>query len=481
MALKTRQEYRAALASLRPNIYKFGRAVTDVTADPLTRRVVESHSRAYDGAHDPRRCELFTCRSSLSGATVHRWNSLCVSADDLVSAARFKREMFRLTGTCTGGACVGWNALGALWAVTFEVDAVRGTCYHERLRRWALEAEEAGWMVAGALTDAKGNRSLPPASQPAHYLRVVDEDSGGIVVRGCKAMIAGVAASHQVLVMPGTTCREADRDFAVAFAVPRDAEGLTVVETRRPSDGRELEAGFDVPETGITQAFLLFRDVYVPLDRVFLLREPEFTAGLIRYFTANYRAGIGACVAGQGDVMIGAAVLMARANGLPGRVFRDRLVEMAVNNETTFGLGVGAVALGRPHPSGVWLADPLTAHVNKVLVSRLPQETRRLCQEIAGGVVETGCLPSSADLDSPEYGLDLREALAGAVDGETRARAARLAEWLTVGAGVPGCMHGGGSPDGARAVIRSLLCLDACAELARTLAGIDAPVPEPEA
>ncbi|MDQ7793368.1 MAG: 4-hydroxyphenylacetate 3-hydroxylase N-terminal domain-containing protein [bacterium] len=480
MTLKTREDYRAALAALRPNIFKFDRPVADVTADPLTRRSVESHCRAYDGAHDPALRDLFTCRSPLSGDVVHRWNSLSFSPEALVANARLKRELYRQTGTCTGAACVGWNGINTLWAVTHEVDQSLGTGYQGRLRDWALQAESRGWMVAGALTDAKGDRSRPPSQQPAHYLRVVGETAEGIVVRGYKVMIAGVAACHEILVLPGAALREADHDHAVAFALPRDADGLTVVEARRPSDGRELEDHPDVPATGITQAFLIFNDVVVPRERVFLCREHRFTANLIRYFTANYRACIGACVAGQGDVMAGAAVLMARANGLSSRVFRDKLVEMAVNNETTYALGIGAITLGERHPSGVWLADSLTAHVNKVQVSRLPYETKRLCQEIGGGIAETGCLPSAADLASPVYGHALREALTAAVPGEVRARAARLVEWLTIGAGVPGCMHGGGSPDGARLIVRALTPFDGYANLASALAGIDSPVPEPE-
>ena len=138
-------------------------------------------------------------------------------------------------------------------------------------------------------------------------------------------------------------------------------------------------------ETGITQAFLIFQDVFVPMERVFLCGEYQYAGNVIRYFTANYRACIGACVAGQGDVMIGAAVLIARANGLSAKTFESRITEMAVNNETTFGLGIGAMALGRRHPAGVWISNSLLAHTNKVQVATLPYVTKRICQEIGAG------------------------------------------------------------------------------------------------
>ena len=95
-------------------------------------------------------------------------------------------------------------------------------------------------------------------------------------------------------------------------------------------------------------------------------------------------------------------------------------------------------------------------------------------------MVETGCFPSYRDFSDPNYGKLVQKYIkAGACSAETRARAARLSEWLTLGAGVPGCMHGGGSPDGARLVVRSLLPLEDYARMAGKLAGIKEEIPEP--
>ena len=334
-----------------------------------------------------------------------------------------------------------------------------------------------------ALTDAKGNRRLKPHQQSDldSNLRIVKTKKDGIVIRGAKLMICGTAASEEIFLLPGSVYREPDRDFALACVVPRDIEGLTIVETRRPSDERELSDGFDIPtETGITQAYLIFEDVFVPNERIFLAGEYQHTADIIGRFTATYRACIGACVAGQGDVMVGAAALIARANGLSTNVFREKTTQMEINNETTFAVGIGAIALGRQHPSGVWLADSLTAHANKIHVATLPYETKRLCQEIGGGIVETGCFPSYQDFTSPEYGHLIQKYIkAGAGSAETRARIARLIEWLTLGAGVPGCMHGGGSPDGARMVVYASSPLEEYIGYARKVGLIDEDLPEP--
>ncbi len=484
MALRTRQQYLESLKGMRPNIHKFGEAIADVTTHPATRRVVESHARAFDAATDPKLAGIFTTTSSFTGETIHRFTSLMTSLEDTICNMKLKRASYRRTGTCSGGTCVGWNAMNVLWALTREIDDECGTGYQERLKGWILHAQEKGLVVAGALTDAKGDRSLKASQQPNpdSNVRVVEVKKDGIVVRGAKVMIAGAAASDEIFVVPGTAYGRDEKYFSVAFVVPRDVAGLTIVEARRASDGRELEEGFDIPETGITQGYLFFENVFVPNERVFMFGEYQYTAKFIQYFTANYRACIGACVAGQGDVMIGAAMLMARANGLPVKTFQNKLVEMAVNNETTYGAGVGSLALGRQHPAGIWIADSLAAHTNKVLVATLPYQTKRICQDICGGIAETGCFPSYKDYASPAYGGLVRKYLKAGqkVSAESRARAARLVEWLTLGAGVPGTMHGGGSPDGAKIVVRLESAFEEYAEYAARVAGITEAVPEPE-
>ena len=135
--------------------------------------------------------------------------------------------------------------------------------------------------------------------------------------------------------------------------------------------------------------------------------------------------------------------------------------------------------MGKKHPSGVWLSDQLLSNVNKVLVATLPYETSRLAQDIAGGIAETGCMPSYKDFKSAKYGRLIEKYMAARSSAESRMKAARLVEWLTIGGGVPGCMHGGGSPDGAKLMIRSLGKIDEKVNLAKNLAGVTEDVPEP--
>jgi len=476
--IKTADEYKESLRKMRPNIYKFGELIGDVTSHPATKRCVESHATAFKLAFEPEFKELVTAKSDLLNKDVMRWLTIMKSWEDYLYNCNFKRLMFNLTGTCTGALCVGWNCLQSMWAVTYEIDKDKGTDYHNRLRKWLEYAQNNALTVAGALTDPKGNRSLPPSKQKDKdlYLHIVEERDDGIVVRGAKVMIAGVAAANEIFVMPTMGLREEDKDYAVSFVIPRDLDGVTIIEARHPDDARELEGnGYELPATGtgITQAWILFEDAFISKDRIFMCGEWEYTSKAIMYFTSSYRALIGSCVAGQGDVMVGASILIARANGLKERTFRDKLVRMVINNETTYGLGVAASVLGSKHPSGAWFPDPLIANVNKVHVATLPYETKVLCEDIAGGIGETGCMPSWKDFNNPKYGWLLEKYLTAAVPGEDRAKVAYLIQWLTCGAGIPGCMHGGGSPEAAKLVIRAMAKWDKYIDYAARLAGVD--------
>ena len=128
------------------------------------------------------------------------------------------------------------------------IDKETGKGYRERLKNWILSAQEKGLVVAGALTDAKGNRSLKPSQQPDPdtNIRVTEVRDDGIVIRGAKLMICGTAASNEIFVLPGGIYGEADQDFAVACVVPKDIEGLTIVEGF--IDPNIREAGRQLPE-----------------------------------------------------------------------------------------------------------------------------------------------------------------------------------------------------------------------------------------
>ena len=370
--------------------------------------------------------------------------------------------------------------LGDMLIALYDIDDAAGTGYHPRLRAFLRDRQLANHVVGGAMTDPKGDRSRGPADQddPALFVHVVERRDGGVVIRGAKAHQTGCLNSHWLLVMPTMRLRAGDEAYAISCAVPVDAPGITYVLGRQASDGRALE-GIDQGNATYAgqEALIVFEDVFVPDELVFMDGEVDWAAELVERFTTYHRRSY-VCKTGLGDVLIGAAAQIAEDNGVPkASHIQDKLVEMAHLNETLYGTGIAASHASTPRPAGNWEPDPMLANVCKHNVTRFPFELGRLAQDLAGGLVATG--PSDKDLEHPEVGPLLERLLRAApgVPTKRRLRVLRLIENMTMGRNAVGylteSLHGAGSPQAQRIQIRRMMDVEGKKALARRLAGVD--------
>jgi len=374
------------------------------------------------------------------------------------------------------------DALNALSIVTYNIDQKHRTDYHRRFLKYLRHVQENDLTCDGAMTDTKGDRSLPPHKQPDpdQYLHVVEERQDGIVVRGAKAHQTGAVNSHEIIVMPTMAMRAEDRDYAVSFAMPSDAQGIVYIVGRQSCDTRKLEG--ETIDTGNLlfgghEALVVFDDVFVPWDRVFMYKEYEFAGQLVEDFAAYHRQSY-ACKVGVGDVLIGAAQTAAEYNGVANAShIRDKIVEMNHLNETLYCGCISCASEGFREPSGTYNVDILLANVHKQNVTRFPYEIARLAQDIAGGLMVT--MPSDEDMKSEETGKWLRKYLRGSTDTptENRMRILRLIENLTLGSAAVGylteSMHGAGSPQAQRIMISRRVNMEEKKKAAKRLCGIE--------
>ncbi len=464
--MRTAAEYLESLRQRRLRLYVDGALVASPVDHPKIRPAVNAVAATYALAHDPRYAELATSHSDLLGRPVNRFTALFRSRDDLLRKLEFQRVLGHLTGTCFQ-RCVGLDGINALYVATNGNEVT-----HRRFVAWLRGVQDRDEMLNGAMTDPKGDRNKRPPEQAEHYVRIVERRSDGIVVRGAKIHQTGAANAHQILLMPGQALRPGEEDFAVACAVPVDAPGVTMVLGRQPSDDRRGGPDAGNARFGGQECVVLFDDVFVPHDHVFLDGDTAASAELVSTFASYHRASYGGCKPGNLDVLIGAADLVTRLHGVRRAAhIRDKLVEMAHLTETIHAIGVAASAKGTCHPSGVWQVDPVLANVCKHHVTSLPYEIVRLAEDLAGGAMST--LPSLADLDHPVLG----KALQTVAGSRERAQALRLIESMAYGAGsVPfriECMHGAGSPQAQRVVLEREVNWDAKVARAKVLAGID--------
>jgi 4-hydroxybutyryl-CoA dehydratase / vinylacetyl-CoA-Delta-isomerase len=479
--MMTAEQYEESLRRLKLEVYMFGKRVENVVDDPIIRPSMKAVAKTYALAQLPEHEDIMTATSHLTGKRINRFTHIHQNIGDLVKKSKMGRLLGRATGCCFQ-RCVGMDGLNALSIVTYDIDQALGTDYHQRFIQFLTHVQDNDLVCDGAMTDPKGNRSLPPHKQadPDLYLRVVEERKEGIVVRGAKAHQTGAVNSHEIIVMPTMAMRAEDRDYAVSFALPSDAEGIKYIMGRQSCDTRKLEPGRidrGNPFFGGHEALVVFDDVFVPWHRVFMYKEHDFAGSLVEKFASYHRQSY-ACKVGVGDVLIGAAQTAAEYNGAErASHIKDKIIEMNHLNETLYCGCICCATEGHKEPSGTYIVDSLLANVHKQNVTRFPYEIARLAQDIAGGLMVT--MPAEADFKSPLTGKWLDKYFAGdcAVPTVNRMRVLRLIENLTLGTAAVGylteSMHGAGSPQAQRIMISRLANMGEKKRAARKLSGID--------
>lgn len=471
-------DYIESLRNRNLSIYLFGEKVDEPVDHPMIRPSINALAKTYDLAQE--NPELATVTSPFTGEPVSRFLHVCTSAPDLVLQNKMQRKLGQLTGTCFQ-RCVGMDAFNSLYSVTFEIDQEHHTSYHEKLKAFLTTMHKHNYVVGGAMTDVKGDRSLAPHQQADQdlFVRITKRTEDGVYISGAKAHQTGCINSHWMLVMPTMRLGEKDKDFAIVGAVPVDAEGITYIYGRQSCDTRSMEGGDIDPGNvmyGGQEAMVIFEDVFIPNELVFMDGEYDFASMLVERFTAYHRRSY-VCKSGVGDVLIGAAAEIAEMNGLPKvSHIKDKLVEMTHLNETIYGTGIASSYQGHSTKSGAYICDDMLANVCKHHVTKLPYEIGRLAQDIAGGLVAT--LPSEKDLNHPEIGKLLKKYLQGkaGVATEDRMRILRLIENMTLGRNAVGylteSMHGAGSPQAQRIQIGRSMQLEYKRRLAKIIAGV---------
>jgi len=478
MPIKNGAEYIESLRGRKLKIYLFGELVKEPVDHPMIRPSINAVAETYDLAvEEP---ALASAKSSLTGVNVNRFLHIAESAQDLVDQNRMQRKLGQLTGTCFQ-RCVGMDALNSLYSTTFEVDGKHGTQYHKRLIEFIKKMQRDNMVIGGAMTDVKGDRSLSPSQQedPDMFVHITKRDSKGVYITGAKAHQTGCINSHWILVMPTMRLKGEDRDYAIVGAVPVDAPGITYVYGRQSCDTRSMEGGEidagNVMYSG-QEAMIIFKDVFIPNELIFMDGEYEYAAMLVERFTCYHRRSY-VCKTGLGDALIGAAAAIADYNGVANAShIKDKLVEMTHLNETIFAAGIASSYRSHQTASGNWQNDDMLANVCKHNVTRFPYEIGRLAQDIAGGLMVT--MPSEKDFRSPEIGPLLEKYLKGrkGVSTENRMRVLRLIENMTLGRNAVGylteSMHGAGSPQAQRIQIARQMQLEYKKKVAKRLARV---------
>ena len=472
--LMTADDYRESLRAYRPRVFVNGQAVDSVADEPLLAPGVNGLGVTYDFAHMPQHAPLMTARQSTSGKIVNRMMHIDETSTDLL----YKLEAVRLMCKHVGCAqrYLAHDSLNALYQSTARTDANHGTDYSQRFLNYLHQVQDQDLALGIAMTDAKGDRSKRPGLQanPDVYVHIKERRKDGIVIRGTKAIVTGAPYMHEFLVMPCRTHTPEDADFAVCCAVPIDAPGVTVIA--RPAGRPGEEAAKFSAKYGQSTGVVVFDDVFVPHERVFLAGETEDGGFLTTTYATHHRHSCIGARAGFGDLLIGAGALMIEANGLDadqhGHI-RDQMVDLITITESFYACGVAASVYCARDPVGSVMPDVVFSNIGKLLLATKIYDMHKIAHYVSGGLIVA--LPGPDEDHNPETQASLMAVLGGRPDipAEQRLEVARFIEDLTVSSqsGWYSVMslHGGGSPEAMKREIWRTYPVMAKVELVETL------------
>lgn len=397
-------EYKASLDDGRATYFE-GERVEDILSHPILRQTAEIVAQGYDKFYSP------------EPDAVSTYMTVPGSVEELRERTEMHDEVDLLTH-------VTYASMMTLLTAADGIADARPQAV-ELIQNYVKEVQQKDLRITECITDAKGDRSRKPSQQddPDAYTHVVDRSADGIVLRGAKLHISAASLGHEMMVIPTKAMREGEEDYAIACAVPVNAPGVKIVNTSyapRHADTRDfpISGQYHIPE-----GFVIFDDVFVPNERIFLDGETKYAAVFAHSLGLWERLGGLASMADGADLLVGFAQLIAEANGLDGvGHIKEKISEMLIHATLIRASLEAAISNCHVTADGAAFPDELYTNAGKYHGAANYTTMVRHLHDIAGGSVLTA--PSVSDLENADVGPLIRKYMGTkqSVDGNYRTR-----------------------------------------------------------
>ncbi len=397
--MMTGDEYRASLDDGRQTYFE-GEQILDLPGHPILGLTVDSAAAGYDRFYDP------------TPGAVPAFMAIPTTAAELREQVELHESVDLLTHV----------TYASIMTLLTAADRIEDKLPENAasIRDYVKQVQRKDLRITQCITDAKGDRSRRPGNQddPDAYVRIIDRNSDGIVIRGAKLHISAASMGHELMTIPTKSMREGEDEYSVACMVPVGSPGVKIVNTTyapRHTDKR------DFPISGLQHApegFVIFDDVFVPNERVFLDGQTEFAAVFAHSLGLWERLGGLAAIASSYDRLVGFAQLISEANGLEkvGHI-KEKISEMMINATLIRASLEAAIQNCSVTSDGAVFPDELYTNVGKYHGAANYSLMVRHLHDIAGGSILTA--PGMADLENEDTGHLVRKYMATqqSVDG----------------------------------------------------------------
>jgi len=477
MALRTPEEFLAGLRDDR-RIIMNGETIKDVTEFPRLKQAAEHSALSYKAYEDPEMRKHLVTTCPETGEEIATFYRLPQNSEDLL----MRREAIYQISRYGGGLIpfvkeIGTDAIFAIRMTAPAIDKKYNTDYSKRIKDYHHFAQKNDLSLAGAVTDPKGDRSKRPYEQenPEVFLRVIERRDDGIVVEGAKCHITSSPIADELLVLPTRNMTEKDADYAVAFAIPANTPGITMIPMYEHPSTDAFERPLSTKQP-IVHAMVIFDKVFIPNDRVFLNGEWDFAGQMVLSF-ASWHRFTGLSYKGPiAELLLGSAALIADFNGVAhASNVRNKLRELAQYIES-INVYSKVACYEFQTVEGIAFPNPLHCNVGKYLFADNYHTMLKYVQEICGGI--GGTCPSVKDLENPEFKDMLDRYLCGrpGVSTEDRLRVVKLIRDISAscdaGGHMFGTVHGEGTLEAQRMMVLRDFDMTASISLAKKAAGL---------
>jgi 4-hydroxyphenylacetate 3-monooxygenase len=439
MGARTGQDYIDRLAQTRPSVDINGERVTGpVTEHPALAGVVRSYAELYDLQHRPELRDVLTYESPTSGERVGTSFLVPRTPDDLARRrggfktwADHSLGTLGRTGDYLNSALMALSQAGPWFAQADPRFADNIARYYEKVR-------EEDLLTTHTLIPPQANRAVAASQQQvdgrALGAHVVAEDDNGIVIRGARMLATIGPIADELLVFPSTVLRGTPEDapYSFAFAINCDAPGLRFICRENLDYGRNHPLGGRFDEI---DAVVVFDDVHVPWERVFLIGEPQMCNGFYTETSAvaHMTHQVATRTTAKAEAFLGLTSLMSEAIGIEQfSHIQEDLAQLVTIVGTLHALVRAAEADAELNDHGVFTPawEPLNTARNwfPKVSQRLPEIVRKFG---ASGLM---ALPTEADLAGSAKEDVERYLQSAALSGPERVRLFRLAWDLSASA-----------------------------------------------
>ncbi|ACV57398.1 4-hydroxyphenylacetate 3-monooxygenase, oxygenase component [Alicyclobacillus acidocaldarius] len=278
MGAKSGAEYVERLNAEPREVWIHGQRVEGNISDhPAFRNVIRSMARLYDMQLDPATRDEMTYEE---GGQRYGLSWLVPKTrDDLVRRGRMMQRWARATFGMMGRTSDYLNVAIMAMSQASAYFAGNHPSYAENIQAYYQYARERDLTLTHTLISPQVNRSVSVGKLQDPYIaaRVVEKNRRGVVIRGARLLATQGPIADEILVFPSTVLRNTEEDapYSFAFAIPSSTPGLRYICRESFDYGR---SHFDHPLGSRFEemdAIVVFDDVLVPWDRVFLLEDAE--------------------------------------------------------------------------------------------------------------------------------------------------------------------------------------------------------------